>query len=148
MKIEKKVALKWGGVGLLILTLVANVQLALLDYGLGMNNLSYELIAQTNGGTTNGSSSNGGSSSGENSNGDGTNGGSSSVAVTTLWIRKDDNCTYTFYGKAGADVTIFGGTVIKIGANGYAMFVLPYGKTDCTAGGADQCTARYCPSPF
>ncbi|RXF71832.1 hypothetical protein [Arcticibacter tournemirensis] len=144
MNVKKKVFLKWGGVGLLILTLVANVQLALMDYGLGMNNLSYELIAQTNGGTTNGSSSNGGSSSGENSNGGGTNGGSSSGENT--WQRREDDCTYTIYGNAGTEVTIFGGITIKIGAAGFSTYVARL-RIYSIPGGHNSYIDRDCP-PF
>jgi len=65
-----------------------------------------------------------------------------------LWERIDEDCTYTFYGKAGSTVsfTIGGKTIfLTVGANGYVSYVYGGGKTRCVSGGNEQCTARYCP---
>ena len=55
----KKVVLKRVGLSIFVLALIANVQLALIDYGLGINNLGYQLIAQTNEDSSGGDSSGG-----------------------------------------------------------------------------------------
>jgi len=60
------------------------------------------------------------------------------------WIREDGDCVYSFTGRAGAKITIFGGITITIGADGTATYTESGGKTHCTAGGSQQCTARYC----
>lgn len=76
------------GISLLTFVLVANLQLAFLDYGLGSNNLGNQLIAQTNtGGSSNGDSSNGDSSDGGSTDGGNTgdpgDGGDSSGGDTS-----------------------------------------------------------------
>ena len=66
----------------------------------------------------------------------------------TLWTREDDDCTYTFTGKAGSQVhfSILGIPIsLTIGADGTATYVYGNGKTHCKSGGNEQCTARYCP---
>jgi hypothetical protein len=67
---------------------------------------------------------------------------------TQLWIRKDYDCEYKFSGKVGSYVSFTLGAstlTIRIGADGTATYTYPDGKTTCTAGGNEQCTARYCP---
>lgn len=67
---------------------------------------------------------------------------------TASYIRIDGTCTYTITGKAGTEVSIFIAGVqvakIKVGANGTATYSYE-GKTDCSAGGKQMCTPRYCP---
>lgn len=64
--------------------------------------------------------------------------------INANWIRTDKDCVYSFTGKAGAKITIFGGTIITIGADGTATYIIGDGKTECELGGKQQCTARYC----
>lgn len=147
---EMKKLFKYIGMGLGITALVANIQYALLDYGMHDNSLGYQLLAQTNGtggssgGNTGGNTggSTGGSSSGGETGGSSNGSASNSLAV---FIRTDYDCKYTFKGKAGATITIFGGKVITIGADGTAEYTYGSGKTDCSTGGTQFCVARYCP---
>ncbi len=70
---KKSKYIKYIGVALAVLTLVANIQYALLDYGLHTNTLGNQVFAQTN---TGGSSGGDGSSSGTSSDdATGTSGG-------------------------------------------------------------------------
>lgn len=66
-----------------------------------------------------------------------------------LWDRMDKDCLYTITGGAGAQVpiTLLGVTVITLtlDAKGEASYTYYGGKTECSAGGNQQCTARYCP---
>jgi len=65
-----------------------------------------------------------------------------------LWKRIDEDCTYTFYGKAGSIVSFTIGdhsVSLTIGAEGYVSYTYSGGKTRCVSGGNEQCTARYCP---
>lgn len=62
-----------------------------------------------------------------------------------LWVRTDSDCVYEFTGKAGATITVFGIT-ITFDASGNAKYTLPGGRTNCSSGGNELCTARYCPS--
>jgi hypothetical protein len=70
----------------------------------------------------------------------------------TLWVRKDGNCVYEATGKAGSTVKLnLGGTSIitlKLNSDGYVKYVATDAQTDCTAGGKQQCQARYCPVAF
>ena len=66
----------------------------------------------------------------------------------TLWTRLDGDCTYTFTGEAGSIINfkILGVPFsVTIGVDGTASYTYPGGKTNCTAGGQEQCMARYCP---
>ena len=72
----------------------------------------------------------------------------SETGNSPIWIRTDMDCVYEFSGTAGAQIKIFGGTVLTIGADGKAVFKYPGGKTICQSGGNQQCHSRYCPSPF
>ena len=141
---RKKFLLKYLGISLGITTLVANIQYALLDYGMHDNSLGYQLIAQTGGtgGSNTGGGNTGGGDTGGGNTGGNTNGGGSNG--NTLWHRNDKNCVYSFTGKAGAVITIFGGKVLTIGADGTASYTVTDGQTVCTAGGQQQCTSRYC----
>lgn len=64
------------------------------------------------------------------------------------YIREDGICTYKITGKAGTEVSIYLAGVriatIKVGADGTATYSYE-GKTNCTAGGKQMCTPRYCP---
>ena len=70
----------------------------------------------------------------------------------TLWVRKDGDCVYEATGKAGSTVKLnLGGTSIitlKLNSDGYVKYVATDAQTDCTAGGKQQCQARYCPVAF
>lgn len=82
----------------------------------------------------------------ENSGQEGNNGS----GTGTLWIRLDGNCVYEVEGCAKGEVSIniagVGIIKIKVGADGKASYTYSGGKTNCTAGGNEQCTARYCPA--
>ena len=69
-----------------------------------------------------------------------------------LWIRTDGNCVYTAKGKAGAKTTLniigVGVITLTFNSSGEASYTAEGGKTDCEAGGKQQCTARYCPVDF
>jgi hypothetical protein len=120
----KKFVLSIGAVALIALAAV-NVSIALQSEKDAKWNVASQFsLAQNENG--------GGSGTGENGGG-------------TLWTRTDGDCVYTFTGKVGAKITIFGGTIITIGADGTATYTYGGGKTDCTSGGSQQCSARYCP---
>ena len=66
----------------------------------------------------------------------------------TLWDRDDEDCVYTFTGVANRGITItVGGQTIsgRYDQDGEFEYRVCGGKTRCTAGGYEQCTARYCP---
>jgi len=68
---------------------------------------------------------------------------------SSLWHRKNDDCKYTFKGKAGAKVYFLGMYVGTINAEGEFVYTATDTQTSCTAGGQEQCEARYCPiNPF
>jgi len=107
-----------------------NIQYAIDDYGILKGSLHTEVLAQ-NTGTGTGSGS--GSGSGN----------------PVLWVRVNDDCVYKFKGKANATitVTILGAKInIKLDANGEATYESSGSQTDCTAGGQQQCEAKYCPA--
>lgn len=66
----------------------------------------------------------------------------------SLWFRADSDCKYSFTGKANssASVTVPGvGTVTaNFDRNGEWTYTVSGGRTNCTSGGHEQCTARYC----
>lgn len=67
---------------------------------------------------------------------------------TKLWFRKDESCVYTFKGEKGASFTLtIGGVSVsgKYDNEGNYVYKVKDGKTNCTSGGQEQCTARYCP---
>lgn len=72
----------------------------------------------------------------------------SETGNSPIWFRTDMDCIYEFSGTAGAQIKIFGGTILTLDANGKASFRYPSGKTICESGGNQQCHSRYCPSPF
>lgn len=65
-----------------------------------------------------------------------------------LWFRQDGDCVYTFTGEKGASFTLtIGGISVsgKYDNKGKYVYEIKDGKTNCTSGGHEQCTARYCP---
>ncbi|MDY3063754.1 MAG: hypothetical protein SOW56_06980 [Bacteroidaceae bacterium] len=70
----------------------------------------------------------------------------------TLWLRQDENCSYSFEGKAGAEVTLniagLEAVKLKCDANGKVTYTAKDAQTRCFAGGNEQCQARYCPVVF
>jgi len=137
---KKHNVLRWTGIGCLTLGLLFNLQYAWMDYGMHDNTLGTQLKAQTNGGGTTGGGSTGGDCTCDG--GGSTDGGGG-------WCRTDSDCVYTITGKAGADVYILGMYIGKIDAKGKLIYEVKDGKTHCTAGGKEQCEARYCPiNPF
>jgi hypothetical protein len=62
-----------------------------------------------------------------------------------IWVREDGDCVYRFEGKAGSKITILGVT-LTFNAEGYVTYTISAGKTNCSSGGTEQCTARYCSS--
>lgn len=70
----------------------------------------------------------------------------------TLWVRTDGDCVYEATGKAGSTLKLnLGGTgiiTLKLNSEGYVKYVAKDAQTDCTAGGQQQCQARYCPVDF
>jgi len=143
MKIKK--LFKYIGMGLGITALVANIQYALLDYGMHDNSLGYQLLAQTNG-TGGGTGGNTGGSTGGSSSGGETGGSSSGSASNSsaIYTRKAYDCDYTFRGKAGDTIRV-GGVVITIGADGTAKYIYQDGWIECENGGSQVCETRYCP---
>lgn len=71
---------------------------------------------------------------------------------TALWIRTDGDCKYETTGKAFSTVTINVASVgifsVRVDASGHASYIAHDAKTDCMAGGKQQCQARYCPVAF
>ncbi|MDR1155861.1 MAG: hypothetical protein LBL04_14235 [Bacteroidales bacterium] len=119
----KKVVLTSIGVAVIVLAAI-NVNIALKSEGISKSIMANIVALADN----------------ENPGG-GENGGNGTI----LWERTDGDCVYTFTGKAGAKITIFGGTIITIGTDGTATYTYGNGKTECASGGNQQCTARYCP---
>lgn len=65
----------------------------------------------------------------------------------TLWFRLDEDCVYTFKGKANTNFTFtIGGHTLNgtYDRNGEYTYTVSDGQTDCESGGRHQCTARYC----
>jgi hypothetical protein len=121
--IMKKVVLSIGAAAMIVLAAI-NVNIALKSEGISKSIMA-DIVALA-----------------DNENpGSGENGGNG----TMLWKREDGDCVYTFTGDVGTKITIFGRTIITIGANGTASYTYGGGKTECTADGQQQCTARYCP---
>lgn len=131
---KKNKVLKFLGISFLFSGLILNIQYALFDYGLGTNNLSYQLLAQTGSGSESGDSS--GNSSGDSS------GGTTSPVYFT---RVDSDCEYYVYGDAGAEVKLLGIVIGKIGATGEFVYIVKDGKTNCIIDGNELCETKYCP---
>lgn len=70
----------------------------------------------------------------------------------TLWVRKDGSCVYRATGKAGSTIKLNLGSAqiitLTFDACGKVEYEAEDAKTDCTAGGQQQCQARYCPVAF
>jgi hypothetical protein len=66
---------------------------------------------------------------------------------TGSWIRNDADCVYTFSGNPYGQITVFGNTLTFNGF-GIARYTITGGKTHCSNGGNELCTARYCPTQF
>ena len=69
-------------------------------------------------------------------------------STSSLWFREDKDCVYTYTGSANKSISIsIGSQVIsgKFDQNGVFTYTVKDGKTHCTAGGHEQCSARYCP---
>jgi len=70
----------------------------------------------------------------------------------TLWVRKDGDCEYKATGKAGSTVRLnighAGIITLTFDSKGKIEYLAKGAKTDCTAGGKQQCQARYCPVAF
>ncbi len=64
------------------------------------------------------------------------------------WFREDKDCEYTFTGQKNTSFSLtIGSNVIsgKYDNDGQYVYKVKDGKTHCTSGGHEQCTARYCP---
>ncbi len=64
------------------------------------------------------------------------------------WFREDKDCEYTFTGQKNTSFSLtVGSSVIsgKYDNDGKYVYTVKDGKTHCTSGGHEQCTARYCP---
>ena len=70
----------------------------------------------------------------------------------TLWKRTDEDCEYKATGKAGSTVRLnighAGIITLTFDSKGKIEYVAKGAKTSCTAGGQEQCQARYCPVAF
>src|SRR5690606_41934823 len=106
--------LKWAGISVFVFALIANLQLALVDYGLGTNSLGYQVFAQT-------SSSGGGD------------------ANPALWNKTTDDCSITLSGAANTTVTIFG-IKYKIPTSGSLTLTFSNAMVDCSSGATFLCT--------
>ena len=65
-----------------------------------------------------------------------------------LWFRNDEDCVYTYSGSANKSISInIGGATIngRYDSNGKFTYTVSKGLTRCSAGGPEQCEARYCP---
>jgi len=61
------------------------------------------------------------------------------------WYRNDQDCIHRVSGKIGSTVTILG-IKCTVGLDGYARYVCGSCKTECSSGGKQQCSAKYCQS--